>query len=217
MLTNKHAIIAGVNKCGTTSVFRYLAQHPQVSASRVKETRYFVKDSKSKDQKSYSDYLEYFRHDVEQGRLLLEASPTYFTSGTEIGAQIRRLLPDARIVVLLRNPVERLISYYRSTLVYDNYANEFVRKLNFSEFVDLAIDAVESDARGGSRELEFRRAIGQGNYARHLREFGEQFREDQIRYFFFEDLVENTKRTMKDVSDFLEIDNEFFDNYEFSV
>jgi hypothetical protein len=216
MSANSHAIIAGVNKCGTTSVFRYLAQHPQVSASRVKETRYFVKGGKRIAEKCYTDYLEHFRKD-EQNRLMLEASPTYFTSGAEIGKLIQGVLPSARIIVFLRNPIERLISYYRSTLVYDNYANEFIRGLDFSEFVDLAIDAAEADAPGGPRETEFRRAFEQGNYARHLRQFGGEFQENEIGYFFFEDLVANTRRTMMDVCEFLGIDSQFFETFVFSV
>ena len=214
MSANRHAIIAGVNKCGTTSVFRYLAEHPQVSASRVKETRFFVKDNWREGE---TCYLDNFGTDVQQGQLLLEASPTYFTSGKEIGIRIRDVLPDVRIIVLLRNPIERLISYYRSTLVYDNYANEFIRELSFSEFVDSALDALQSNKQGGPREEEFKRAFEQGNYARHIQEFGVQFQKDQVRYFFFEDLVEDAKRLMMNMSDFLEIDRQFFEDYLYSV
>ena len=58
-MSNQHAIIAGVNKCGTTSVFRYLADHPDVCASSIKETRFFNAVEETKNVKLYEDYLDY--------------------------------------------------------------------------------------------------------------------------------------------------------------
>jgi len=217
MSTKRHAIIAGVNKCGTTSVFRYLARHPEILASRIKETRFFVREDVPDDSRTYVNYLENFESERGEDRVLLEASPSYFTSGASAAQKIRQILPNVKLVVLLRDPVTRLASYYRSARVYDNYANAFVRNMDFPEFVSAALDAAKAGHSNSPREKEFIRAVGQGTYVRHLREFGGELRDEQIEYFFFENLVTDTRGVMKAVCQFLEIDADFFDDFEFSV
>jgi len=136
----QHVIIAGVNKCGTTSAFRYLADHPEVCASSIKEIRFFVQEPYESSDSSHDEYLSYFSH-CKNKRVLLEASPSYFSWGQEVANRIVRLIPNVRIIVILRNPVDRLYSYYRSAFVYDNYANALLSDVSFAEFVDIALKA----------------------------------------------------------------------------
>lgn len=212
----RHAIIAGVNKCGTTSVFRYLSNHPEVCASSVKETRFFIRCFDETESPTYENYLANFQlSDREQ--VLLEASPTYFSSGREVGDRIADFLPNARIVVLLREPIDRLFSYYRSALVYDNFQTEMLRGVSFGKFVDIALSSYRDKEIEDPTRREFVKALKQGCYIDHIRSFASQFPTDRTSFFFFEELVDDAKNVMKSVCKFLELDEQYFENYEFRV
>lgn len=213
----QHAIIAGVNKCGTTSVFRYLADHPDVCASSIKETRFFNDVERATNAKSYDEYLGYFTHRESNQTCLLEASPDYFSSGTAVASEIKSVLPNVKIIVLLRDPVKRLISYYRSALVYDNYANTLLAGLSFADFVDVALSAQTSDGISDPQATECRRALHQGCYAQDHQEFGTVFSPNQCAYFFFEDLASNPRLFMQEITQFLGLDARFFGEYEFRI
>lgn len=89
----KHAVIAGVNKCGTTSVFRYLADHPEVCGSSIKELRFFLQESYDESKSTIEEYRSHFAS-IKSGDVLLEASPSYFrgerTSQIGYGGSFRR-------------------------------------------------------------------------------------------------------------------------------
>ena len=213
---NHHAIIAGVNKCGTTSAFRYLADHPEICASSIKELRYFVQEHYEFSDLSYDKYLTHFS-DHENKRVLLEASPSYFSWGEQVSSRIVQLIPNARIVVMLRDPVERLFSYYRSALVYDNYANALLGDISFADFVDIAVKAAQDGEQDDAQKAEFRRALIQGRYADHIEDFGCRFPKEQIDYVFFEDFVKDPRTVMKDMCTFIGVNAQFFDDYQFRV
>lgn len=215
-MSYQHVIIAGVNKCGTTSVFRYLADHPEVCASSIKEVRFFVQESYDSSDSSHDEYLSCFSH-CKNKRVLLEASPSYFSWGEKVANRIVRLIPTVRIIVFLRNPVDRLYSYYRSALVYDNYANALLSDVSFSEFVDIALQADQDCEETDVQRVEFRRALHQGRYAAHMETFGSQFLREQICYVFFEDFADNPHRVMNDICTFIDVDTQFFDEYDFRV
>jgi len=212
----KHAVIAGVNKCGTTSVFRYLADHPEVCGSSIKELRFFLQESYDESKSTIEEYRSHFAS-IKSGDVLLEASPSYFSWGEDIANRIRRLIPAVRIIVMLRNPVERLYSYYRSALVYDNYANALLSDISFPDFVDMALAASADSGQTDPQRAEFRRALHQGRYVHQMETFGSQFPNNQICYLFFEDLAKNPCSVMKLICEFLEIDEAFFDTYDFRI
>ena len=106
-------IIAGVGKAGTTSLFWYLSQHPDVCASKVKEIRYFTALTEGDGVlPPLQEYAAYFRH-CEGGRYRLEASPQYFHGGQPIVDAMRSTLDRPHVIVLLRDPIERLWSTFR--------------------------------------------------------------------------------------------------------
>src|SRR3954463_13629169 len=89
-------VIAGVAKAGTTSLFNYLAQHPDICASDVKETRYFEPLRYGEVLPPIESYTAHFRH--RQGeRYALEATPTYFYGGRDVPPGIRVTLPPGRV------------------------------------------------------------------------------------------------------------------------
>jgi len=108
-------LIVGAGKAGTTSLFAYLICHPQIAEPLRKEIHYFNDDwgrSLSWD-RPIDWYLAHFpRADrVSPGTITGEASPGYLF-GPETPARVASVLPDVKIIVLLRNPIFRAISHY---------------------------------------------------------------------------------------------------------
>ena len=101
--------LLGAGKCGTTSLYHALKQHPQIHMSEVKEPSFF-----SSGFQVIKNPIEYFNLFPEQeGKLRYgEASHVYFTA-PETAPVLRQLFPDAKFVLILRNPVNRAYSLYR--------------------------------------------------------------------------------------------------------
>jgi hypothetical protein len=107
-----------VPKAGTTALHAALVQHPQLFLSRVKEPKFFLTDGPPPGQGGPGDVQTYGEHvwrradyealfaDAPPGTLRGEATPFYLYD-LDAQARIRRLLPDAKLIVLLRNPVDR--------------------------------------------------------------------------------------------------------------
>ncbi len=104
-------IIIGGMKCGTSSLFKYLGQHPQLFRSNYKEIRYFSHDNYyAKGEKWYRSHFPRMK-DMPSGSLTFEASPDYLIYPAS-SVRIASLIPNVKLIVLLRNPTERAISHY---------------------------------------------------------------------------------------------------------
>ncbi|NIA67649.1 sulfotransferase domain-containing protein [Pelagibius litoralis] len=102
-------IIIGAMKCGTTSLHRYLDRHPQIGMSRSKETDFFL--AKQNFARGLDWYRAQFGNDAE---IYGETSPNY-TKATEfpgVAERIFRTLPDAKLIYIVRDPVNRFLSQY---------------------------------------------------------------------------------------------------------
>jgi hypothetical protein len=106
--------VVGAPRCGTTSLCRYLARNPQICFSRPKEPHYFVRlDKDPTADELRRDYLDrYFGHITPQHRAVGEGSVSYlYLPG--VLERINHLNPDARFIVLVRNPLAMLPSYHQ--------------------------------------------------------------------------------------------------------
>ncbi len=101
-------IIIGVQKGGTTSLYNYLIQHPQIAPAAQKEIHYFDLNFDKSPDWYYSQFPQ-----AQSGEQLLtgEASP-YYIFHPRVAQRIHDLCPKVKIIALLRNPVERAISHY---------------------------------------------------------------------------------------------------------
>lgn len=215
---DRYLILAGTNKSGTTAIFRYLGDHPGVSVSRYKESRYFYKHSDDMDAGAIRRYRDQFLSHDENGTVFVEASPTYLHGGREVARRIKRVIPNCKLLFSLRNPTSRVVSYYRSSFGQPHVATYGVA---FEEFVARAIDAThKSGAELDSipfEDREFRQELTMSRYANFLREFMEEFASDQVRICFFDSLTTNAGYLMKEICKFVGIDPAFYDEYEFRV
>src|SRR3954451_8477086 len=106
-------IVIGAAKCGTTSLHEYLALHPQIAMSANKELNFFTRD----DWRSQVDwYAEQFADAPVRG----ESSPGYTLAPflPSVADRIHELLPDARLVYLVRDPVDRAVANYTELVMH---------------------------------------------------------------------------------------------------
>lgn len=108
-LARPNLFILGAGKCGTTSLYHALRGHPQIHMARVKEPTFF-----SPDFQIVSNPIDYFNlfPESEGKRLYGEASHAYL-SAPEAAPVLRQLFPDARFLLIVRDPVQRAHSLYR--------------------------------------------------------------------------------------------------------
>ena len=95
-----NTIIAGINKAGTTSLFRYLGDHSEVCVSTKKEIEFFntIQDHSNV---AIDKYESYFSHCNEDIKIRLEASPSYLHGGGEVAHLIKSYLDDVRLIFVL--------------------------------------------------------------------------------------------------------------------
>ena len=194
-------IVIGAAKAGTTALYWYLAEHPAVFMSEVKETNFFAYgvDGQGKlvygdpdvhqfPVKTIADYEALFA-DAGDARAVGEASPIYLECPQAPG-RIRATLPDVRLVCCLRHPVERAYADYLMYL--------WRRGRRFEPARDLTPDAVW--ARPDSRWMDVSR------YHDQLARYYEIFPRDRIHVFLFDDLKRSTVDAVQGVYRFLAVD-----------
>lgn len=120
-MTLPNFLIIGAAKSGTTALYRYLRQHPEIYMSNRKEPHHFSYTEETKKTNGPSDYIWTAITDPEEYKMLFdevedeiaigEASPTYiYVPGT--AERIHNKIPEAKLIAILRNPIERAYSAY---------------------------------------------------------------------------------------------------------
>lgn len=101
-------LIIGVAKCGTTSLYDFIIQHPDIEPALTKEITYFT----GHHYYGYGSYWYRAHFPMNNSRIITgEATPTYLPD-LDAPMRVKCLLPNAKLIVLLRNPVDRAYSHY---------------------------------------------------------------------------------------------------------
>jgi hypothetical protein len=203
-------VIAGVAKAGTTSLFNYLAQHPDICPSDVKETRYFDALRFGGALAPVDTYAAHFRHWVDE-RYAVEATPAYFYGGRPIASAIRSTLPEARVLVILREPADRCWSYFR----FEKSRARIPEDMDLESYLDRC---VELRAQGVDRLRENRAYLGLtgGCYSDWMGEWSAEFG-DRLKVLYFDDLSRDARGTVQDICSWLGIDDGVVDRFDMAI
>jgi hypothetical protein len=174
--------IIGAQKAGTTSLYHYLASHPDVYATAQKEPRFFLAPNPTP--RARREYAALFAGRTSQ-RWVFEASTGYsrYPARPGVPGRIREMAPNARFIYLLRHPVERVLSAYRHNLAQGRERRPIREALR-----DDGWDYLD-----------------RSRYHMQLQQYLAVFPRDRILVLFFEDLVERQRQTLNRVFRFLEI------------
>lgn len=207
-----YLIIAGTSKAATTSIFDYFANHPQICASSVKETRFFLdKNYPLPSEFRYEDgihkYLDYFVCQNSE-MLRLEASPDYLYS-TKTARKIKDTLPNVHFIFILREPIARLISWFK----FGKLMRKIPKQMTFEEYIDCQLHKAGYSQKLYQHPAFY--ALEQGRYSKYLKSYVDLFYKENIHICFYEDFVVNPALFMKNICKFINIDEDIFNNYEF--
>ncbi len=210
-----NVIIGGTNKAGTTSVFRYLSDHPQVCGSKVKETGFFIRTPKKHIDSDVSDLGKYFDHWQPGQKIRVEASTGYLARGEVVIPRIQAILESPKIIFVLRSPADRLFSYYN----FHVSRSSIPTTISFERFVDLSMSFDEQEMMAKELPIEERHlaALQHGIYSRYLKKYIDVFGVDLVKIMFFDDLQRDCEVFMRAISSFLAIDENFYGQYRFEI
>jgi hypothetical protein len=206
-----NAIIAGVNKAGTTSLFVSLQSHPQVATSSVKETRYFLPARYGQPLEPPAVYESYFASSSARDRpVRLEATPSYFYGGDGlIGKIVEVLGPDVRVMVVLREPVSRFVSFFS----FQKTRLRIPETMTAAEYLAAADRLAPTAFADPDNERWF--GFRGGCYADFLPPWQDAFG-PRLRVLFFEDVMREPATVLRDVATWLAIDPDAFPASELS-
>ncbi|MDJ0730070.1 MAG: sulfotransferase [Crocosphaera sp.] len=181
-------LIFGVQKAGTTSVYNYLKQHPEVYLSPVKEPNFFEKDwdklaaeghqFKPKQIVTFEQYKNLFEG-VTNEIAIGEVSPNYlFHHKTSIG-QIKRYVPNAKLIAILRSPVDRAISDYLM------HVREAQSNTSLKEQIEY------------KAHKSF--VILKGYYYQAVKHYFEEFGREQVSIFLYDDLRKDSNKFLQEI------------------
>ena len=186
--------IVGAPKAGTTSLYAYLKDIPGIYMSPLKEPRYFLVGESPKHHyppiRDKKKYLELFEKALQE-KIIGEASPQYL-SDPQTPKLIHQIIPQAKILISLRDPVESLFSNHLM-LVRNGRT-----KITFSEQIDLDFNKITDE------KLDIIRR-DYGLYSENVKHYLKIFGPKQVKIIIFEEFIKNPKETINDILKFLDI------------
>lgn len=202
--------IVGAAKSGTTAIYHYIKQHPEIFMSPVKEPNFFALDGKQArfDGPGDNDYINSFSiHSLEKYKSLFdnatnaisvgEASPSYLYSPIA-PKNIYKCIPQAKIIIILRNPVDRAYSQYRH---FRRDSREPCS--NFFKAFSLSRERLLNNWEW------FWDYEGFGYYYSQVKRYYDLFDETNIKIYLYDDLKEDATLILKDLFGFLNVNQHF--------
>ncbi|MBS1729186.1 MAG: sulfotransferase [Bacteroidetes bacterium] len=205
-------LVAGPPKCASTSLHFYLNQHPEIFMSPEKEINFFNRHY----HKGFDFYSSHFKN-AAPGQKIGEATPEYaflpFASD-----RIKKDLPDVKIILCFRNPVERAFSDW--LMLWD----AGVEIDDFKTCIDFNLKQMETISFDGEKgaqvwfdrvnhlhqgEKWVRSYLQAGMNGSILEDYLSKFSQNQVKYIFMDDLVSHVDETLKDLFRFLQVDEQF--------
>jgi hypothetical protein len=176
----------------------------------VKETYFFSQGCTGDTDEDREQYASFFSPQPDT-RVVFEASPNYLAYKENIAPRIKRILPDVKLLFVLRNPVDRLYSYF-------NFARgklQLPKSMTFEEY----IEACESFNQGklspddsGILETHLR-GLEIGNYGVYLQNYIDVFGSENIKVVFFDELNRQPRKILAEICEFIGVTPSFYDDF----
>ena len=201
-------IVLGAGKAGTQSVYNYLLEHPEIYMSPTKETNFFALNGQPPNFQGPPDPInQYSIANIDAYRALFdcvadekaigEISPLYLYSA-EAAANIKQTLPEAKLIVILRNPIDRAFSTYL-----------FLRARLTETITDFSDALNREDSRIEQNwpwPWHYKKL---GFYHRQLQRYYNLFDSKQIKVYLYDDFRADNIAIMQDMYRFLGVDDSF--------
>ena len=205
-------LIIGAPRCGTTSLFYYLAEHPQIVPSATKELHFFD-DHYAKGMRWYRAQFPttvqkyYAEHMRKRDFFTGEATPAYLFY-PHAAERIAKALPNVKLIVLLRNPVDRAFSHYwllsrvnKETLSFEEAIKREQAKIGSER------ERILVEANRASQEYRQFSYLTQGMYVDQLQHWMKYYPREQFLVLKSEDMYSNPAETIQQTLAFLGLPN----------
>ena len=197
-MTLPNFLIIGAGRSGTTSLYHYLRQHPQIFMSPIKETSFFAFENGQNQFRFPIRSLEAYEalfSKVTVERAIGEASPLYLVQ-SEAADRIKRHIPDARLIALLRDPAERVHAAWLAA----------VRQGTERQSLSAALLAYR---RSVGRESTHANLFEPGFYCRNLNRYIEVFGRERLSIHLYDDFRSDVGAVLRRIFRFLDVDDGF--------
>jgi hypothetical protein len=185
--------LVGAPKCGTTALYAMLGAHPEIFVSPIKEPDFFAADIQAailggRATNDWARYLELF-NSAAPGQKLGEGSVSYLASRLAAAA-IHEWCPDARILMVLRDPADRLFSHYSAAVAARS------TRQTFPDWLRAAAVREKTDAAPIG-------PVVAGRYGANLQRYLAVFPASRIHIIWHEDYVTDARATVRSIFTFL--------------
>jgi hypothetical protein len=195
-------MIIGTQKGGTTSLYKYLTKHPNIKSNYVvKELSFF--------DEYYSRGKIWYRSNFpkrKKGKLYFEGT-THYLYNPLVPKRVKQMLPNVKVIALLRDPIDRAYSGYkhqlragRETLNFENAIQAESERLNGEK------EKLLSDPSYISYNYNHFSYVERGKYADQINNWLEHFSKEQMLVLSSEDFFKNTDNSLKQIYDFLGVE-----------
>ena len=205
-------IVAGAPRCGTTALYAYLSEHPQIFMSKVKELNYFADDFPAMQKinfRSHDDYLLQFAGATDDHVGVGEASPFYLFSKVAFD-RMYAALPDAKIIVSLRNPVDFIHSYHQLNLTLLRDDEPDLQKAWSLQEKRMRGEALPANLR----EPELLMYGELGKFSQYIEKLFVTYPREQIKVILLDDWKADAKALYEEILAFLEIPSDGREDFE---
>ena len=198
-------LIVGVQKGGTTSLYNYLIQHPDVVPASRKEVHYFDRNV----HRSLNWYKAHFRNAARQkksnSRIITGECTPYYAVNPYIPEKIAKIAPDTKIIFILRDPVERAFSHYKHNVNRNLYEKPvtFSEALSFEEqIVPRVLDEMRLERNCYHTDHDIYSLRERGHYVEQIQTYEEYFPE-KVFILTTEELSEAPDKVLGKLCEFL--------------
>jgi hypothetical protein len=190
--------IIGAQRSGTTYLYHILDAHPQVRMAKPvsPEPKFFLNESEFEKGKEY--YLEKYFSNLPDDKKIIGEKSTSYLEYNFIGERITSFFPDAKILVMLRNPAARAVSNY-----YFSFANGFETRTAEEVFIEEK-PAPQIAAKTSVSPFNY---LGRGNYADYLIPYLQLFKEN-MKVLIFEETIANVE-AVREIYRFVGVEDSF--------
>lgn len=199
-------LIIGAQKGGTSSLFYYLDQHPQVELSRIKEVHYFDNNF-SKGLRWYRSFFPFSF--TMANKITGEASP-YYLFHPEVPERVYKTFPKIKLIALLRDPLGRAYSHYQMEIRKGREKIETFEEAINSEEKRIHDEGIAENPESNRKDFnhQFFSYLSRGRYYEQIQRWYQFFPASQILFIKSEDFFANPEKELTKVYAFLEIKNE---------
>jgi hypothetical protein len=203
---NPQFMIIGGQKCGSTSLFEYIIQHPNIQSPSQKEVHYFDANFN----RNFGWYKAHFptgiQKKIRKKEILTGEATPYYMFHPLAAERIKKLYPNMKLLIILRNPIDRAWSQFQHNKRLLREELSFEEALKMEEIrMENELKILEKDPHYKTFSLWFHSYLSMGRYYEQIKKWSKIFSKEQILIINSDELSKNTQEVMKTVFRFLNV------------